>query len=320
MLLTFDEVSKLISDGKLLHISGTEDLLKKLPKGNWIGGSTEYFMTKDGGKVTSELLFVDVLPYDDFKISTYDEASISNVTTDAFDNGFSIVIVPFDSAVHKTYAEKAAEFDQMFIKNIVGWVAGINLGVPGQTPIAVNGRTGEVSPAKAAVVHIGVPAGKTVDIGIVNIFEQDANAPTIEFKEEGFSVKKCLVDGKEVVLADYIAQNNIDTKLPLVGDYSGAGVNISFKSIENGIVNFYAPVFADIKYKMAKGIAAYEREFANHLSDFKGVDAAFSCNCILNFLYGELEGKEIETFFGPITFGEIAYQLVNQTLVYVTIS
>jgi hypothetical protein len=43
----------------------------------------------------------------------------------------------------------------------------------------------------------------------------------------------------------------------------------------------------------------------------------FSCNCILNFLYGELEGKSIGTFTGPVTFGEIAYQLVNQTLVYV---
>lgn len=169
-------------------------------------------------------------------------------------------------------------------------------------------------------MHIGVPDDKVVDINIINIFAQDENSPTIEFPVEGFSARTCLVDGKEVVFADYIAQNNIDTKLPLVGDYSGVGVNISFKKIENDVVNFYAPVFTGIKYKMAKTITNYVEEFNSQLKKFKDVQTAFSCNCILNFLYGELEGKDMETFFGPITFGEVAYQLVNQTLVYVTVT
>jgi hypothetical protein len=119
--------------------------------------------------------------------------------------------------------------------------------------------------------------------------------------------------------ADYIAENGIDTKLPLVGDYSGNGVNISFKAIENGTVNFYAPVFTGIKYRIAKPISNYAEEFNNHLTDFLDADSVFSCNCILNFLYGELEGKSIVGFRGPITFGEIAYQLVNQTLVYISV-
>ena len=55
MLMTFEETSKLIKEGKILHIAATEALLKKLPKGNWIGGSTEYFMAKDGGKVSGDL-------------------------------------------------------------------------------------------------------------------------------------------------------------------------------------------------------------------------------------------------------------------------
>lgn len=42
---------------------------------------------------------------------------------------------------------------------------------------------------------------------------------------------------------------------------------------------------------------------------------ALSCNCILNYLYGELEGKTTGSFTGPATFGEIAYVLLNQTLV-----
>jgi hypothetical protein len=319
MLITFDAASKLISDGKLLHIAGTEALLRKLPAGNWIGGSTEYFMTKETGKVTGELLFVTEFPYGTFTITTYCDEMIENVAADAYDNGFTILILPFDSAVHRRYAENAAGYRDMFMKNIAGWISGLNLSAEGQTPIAVNGKTGEICTDKAVALHMEVPADKTVGIGIVNIFEQDESSPVIEFTKEGFSAEKCLVDGKEVVFADYIAQNNIDTKLPLVGDYSGNGVNISFKAIADGVVNFYAPVFSGIKYRMAKSISDYEHDFNSHLAGLKDANAMFSCNCILNFLYGGLEGKHIDAFAGPITFGEIAYQLVNQTLVYVTV-
>jgi hypothetical protein len=40
---------------------------------------------------------------------------------------------------------------------------------------------------------------------------------------------------------------------------------------------------------------------------------------ILNYLYSNLEGMRTGDMVGPITFGEIAYQLLNQTLVYLTI-
>ncbi len=70
---------------------------------------------------------------------------------------------------------------------------------------------------------------------------------------------------------------------------------------------------------MASPVSDYAAEFNAHIARLGNVKAAFSCNCILNFLCGELEGKKIEAFTGPITFGEIAYQLVNQTLVYVTV-
>jgi hypothetical protein len=49
-------------------------------------------------------------------------------------------------------------------------------------------------------------------------------------------------------------------------------------------------------------------------------DVEFSCNCILNYLYGELEGKRTGALKGPMTFGEVAYQLLNQTMVYLKVS
>ncbi|WP_461256197.1 DUF6976 family protein [Treponema sp. R80B11-R83G3] len=317
MLITLEETAKLIKGGKLLHVAGSETLLKKLPKGNWIGGSTEYFMAKDGGKVSDDLLFVTEFPYQDFVIKTYTKQDINQVMVDAFENGFSLLIIPFDSAVHKEYAQNAAGYDNMFLRNIVGWISGLNLNKTGQKPITVNGSSAFYD--KAVALHLRVPDDKMVTVNIINIFEQDTSSPLIEFTEEGFHIQKCLVNGNEVVLADYIAENKIDTKLPIVGEYAGNGVNISFKTIENGVVDFYAPVFKGIKYRIAKPVSDYAALFNKHIAEHKDKPSVFSCNCILNFLYGNLEGKKIEAFPGPITFGEIAYQLVNQTLVFVSI-
>ena len=40
-----------------------------------------------------------------------------------------------------------------------------------------------------------------------------------------------------------------------------------------------------------------------------------SCNCMLNYLYANLEGKHTGKMTCRFTFGEIAHQLFNQTLV-----
>jgi len=324
MFVSFEKTSQMIEEGRLLHIAGTEALLKKLPKGKWIGGSTEYFMTDEGGKVSGDSLFVTDFSksksvYEKFRINSYDEKNICKVSTDAYENGFSVLIVPFDSAVHKEYAQNASGYENMFLRHITGWIAGLNLKKEGQTPVAVDGYTGEVFSDKAVAMHLETKEDKTISVNIINIFEQDTASPVIEFKEEGFHVKKCLVNGKETVLADYIAKNKIDTKLPIVGEYSGSGINISFKSIENGVVNFYAPVFQGIKYRIAKPVSDYADLFNKRILEHDDESTAFSCNCILNFLYGDLENNKIKAFAGPITFGEIAYQLVNQTLVYVTV-
>jgi hypothetical protein len=319
MLYSFEKTAALIAEGKLLHIAGTEALLKKLPKGNWIGGSTEYFIEESGGVVSDNQLSVSVLDFAEYKCNIYDCENIKDVAVDGYDNGLTILIIPFNSAVHTEYAKNAPEFDEMFIKPVVGWISGLNLGKNNQTPIAVNGFTGECFTDEAVALSIRIPDGKRADIKIINIFSVDDNSPVIHFKEYGFATKTCLVDGKEVGFADYISKNNIDTNLPLVGDYSGTGVNVSIKTIEDGTVNFYAPVFADIDYRFANHVPDYEAAFAERLETTANKDSIFACNCILNFLYGNLEGKKINGLHGAVTFGEIAWQLLNQTLVYVTI-
>jgi hypothetical protein len=318
MLLDFERTSALIAEGKLLHIAATESLLRKLPKGNWIGGSTEYFVEECGGVVTDNQLSVEVLDFAEYKSAVYGSDTIGNVAADGYDNGLTLLIIPFNSDVHSEYAESAPAYNDMFIKPVVGWISGLNLEKE-QTPIAVNGFTGECFADKAVALSVKVPDGKRADIKIINIFTEDDSSPVIRFTDNGFSAVKCTVDYEETDFAEYIEENAIDTNLPLVGDYSGTGVNVSIKSIADGTVNFYAPVFSDIDYRFAKAIPDYEAAFADKLSEIANKDSVFACNCILNFLYGNLEGKKINGLYGAITFGEIAWQLLNQTLVYVTI-
>ncbi|MGB4639468.1 MAG: hypothetical protein WBH95_05745, partial [Caldicoprobacterales bacterium] len=104
-------------------------------------------------------------------------------------------------------------------------------------------------------------------------------------------------------------------------DYNSVLVNVSIKSIcqETKTVNLYAPVFAGKEYGFAQSINNYAASFNKHLQELKDVEPVFSCNCILNYLYGKLEGKATPPFAGPVTFGENAYQLLNQTLVYAEI-
>jgi hypothetical protein len=126
-----------------------------------------------------------------------------------------------------------------------------------------------------------------------------------------------LAGGRRVGFADYLKQRHADLRLPLVADSYGAMINTSFQAVDEatGVVQFYAPVFKGTTYKLARPVGDYSSEFARAVpgSDF---EPAFSCNCILNYLYGGLEGRKTAAMKGPITFGEIAYQLLNQTLVF----
>jgi hypothetical protein len=68
-----------------------------------------------------------------FVIKLYNTQDFKQVAADAFDNGFNVLIIPFDSAVQKEYAQNAAKYNKMFLRNIAGWISGLNLNKPDQT-------------------------------------------------------------------------------------------------------------------------------------------------------------------------------------------
>jgi hypothetical protein len=74
-----------------------------------------------------------------------------------------------------------------------------------------------------------------------------------------------------------------------------------------------------VTYRAAKPVANYAQRFLDAVAP-EGGQSVFACNCVLNYLHGQLEGRRTGHLFGPMTFGEIAYQLLNQTLVHITVS
>lgn len=321
-LMTIEQARNLIQAGRYLTVAGDETALRQLPVGNWIGGTIPYFMADSGGCKDQQRVFVNEIPvFDDAPlIRFYDTQGLSRVGINAPNNGFSIIILPGMSEIHANFARNAPFFEDMYLKPLAGWVSGVALEELGKTsPKVVHGQTGKFSETHAIVIEVPLPPDRHAFIDIVNPFVP-GQGPTVVFPSGGFSVEECLIDGKRQNFAKYIVDNDVDIRLPMVADYCGALVNVSVRSIdkESGRVDLYAPVFPDVTYRWAEPLDDLERSLEAVLPKLDR-PPTFSCNCILNYLYGDLEGRHTNGFLGPITFGEVAYQLVNQTLVYLAV-
>lgn len=323
-LMSISDTSALIRSGAALSLAGPEGALDELPRGNWVAGTIPYFMDADGGVVSQAgQVFVTPLPTQArFVFAHYSAAQLGSVLDDGPENGFSMAIVPAGGSAHRTFAEGAASDPRAFLKPVVGWVSGVHLSDLGKvTPKVYLGTTGQKFEDGMVVSHAALPDGQLASIEIVNIFEPD-NTDVLRFTSTSFEVSDCLVNGEKASLASYLGNRGLsDGKLPLVGDFGGAHINVSIQSVDQAAnkVVLYAPVFTGVDYHFAKPVADYGASFRQRLGTYPTDGVAFSCNCILNFLFGGFEGQHIGEMRGPVTFGEIGYQLLNQTLVVLRI-
>jgi hypothetical protein len=317
-----NDVIKMITAGKKLLLAGDEKSLRDLPAGYWIAGTIPYFMGEQGGIFTQDQIYVTELP--DFvlnaEVTVYDETNIHQVYNDAPRHGFSVIIIPASSPTHFTFALNAPSFPNFAARPLIGWIAGVAVDDRQASPKVFDGKKSLALENGAVVLHVELPPNKLAEIDIVNIFEQ-GDGDTITFPENGFSATAALINGQPKNFADYLLEIAIDKRLLLVTNLYGAMINTSFKSMDfaKKEITFYAPVFAGFRYKIAKPVDDYVDQFMKKVPQGLGDKVFFACNCILNYLYADLEGRKISNFTGPITFGEIAYQLLNQTLVYLTI-
>jgi hypothetical protein len=323
MYVTQHEAASLIRNGAIAVFAGSEDALRTLPKGRWIGGTTPYFMTEGGGVIDSAKLFCTVVDEaQDIRTEVLTLETLPSVASGRFADGFSYLLMPAFSDVHRLYAVDGPAYDRLCDQPVMGWVTGVLLSELGsRTPKVFDGTTGRAHDDAALVMHVRLPAGSQVELDIVNLFTQ-GNGPEIHFPTDGFQAEACTVDGKPFNFARYLQDSGADTKLPLVADYAGAQVNVAVQAVDadRGTVSFYAPVIRGESYRFAKPVADYAAAYATGLGTADDPGRALACNCILNFLYAALEGKTTAGYVGPVTFGEIAYVLLNQTLVRLTVT
>ena len=253
-LISVAAAAELIRNGVALSIAGTAGALRTLPAGPWIGGTIPYFMVSGGGVVVGDdRVFVTDLSKvgAEVRIACYGPDELARITAEAFDNGFSLTIIPAGGQAHGRFAREATDSADAFLKPTVGWISGIHLDDMGRAHALVfDGRNGREVEDGAVVAHIRLPDDKLASVEIGNIFEQD-DGDVLRFDQVGFEATECTVNGERVNLAKYLEKRGAtDGRLPLVGDYAGACINVSFQSIDvdKGQVAFYAPVFTGIDY------------------------------------------------------------------------
>jgi hypothetical protein len=321
MLRTIPEVQQLIATGTSLFLAGSADALSQLPAGNWIGGSIPYFMGAQGGVHSESSIFVTEVPGNaaPVTIREYSCELLPELYRDAPANGFTFLLIPNGAPFLQTFARDASECDGFLLKPMIGWVTGMQLSdIDTHQAVVVDGRSLKSSSQSALAMHVPLPATQFAEVEIVNIFKP-GSGDVITFPRSGFEVRDCFVNGKPANFAEYLRDAVIDTQLPLTADYCGSILNVSIQSVqpEAGAVHLYAPIFHGIQYRFAEPIGDYVQAFAAAIP--KGHEALFSCNCILNYVYGKLAGQRTGEVTGPITFGEIAHQLLNQTMVQLSI-
>lgn len=319
-LISIQAAADLIRQGLPLSIAGPEIALDQLPAGQWIGGTIPYFMAADGGVVVTDgrVFVTDLSAIGGVRIESYGPDELARIAGEAPDNGVALTILPAGGQAHARFAAEAASYEGAFVRPTVGWIAGVHLSDIGRvTPKVYDGRTASKHEDRAVVAYLSLPEDKLASIEIINLFEPDGG-DVLHFSDTSFSVGDCLVNGEKVNFAEYVEKRGLSHgKLPLVGDFAGAHLNASLQSVDvaKGQVALYAPVFPGVDYHFARPVADYAAAFRERIAAQDASGSVMSCNCVLNFLFGELEGKRIGGTGGPATFGEIAYQLLNQTMV-----
>ena len=315
-LYTVEEVSVMIRKGKKLLLAGNAQLLSQLPEGDWIGGSTPYFILYPEQMIEfSDKLFVTRLPdfVETMEIREYDAQNIKNIYRDAPQNGFTVLIIPFGSPVFPEFAMNAPTYPDFARYPLCGWISGQPFEIlHSEKSYVRSGASDVLYSDKAVAVHISLPANKYAELHMFNPYEQ-GTGDVITFDYSGQFAKDAFINGEKRNIAQYLREIKDDiSNLPLVANYSGAMMNLCYIFADDKI-HLSAPVFEHVEYRIAKINDQLPEPELN------SGRVAFSVTCATNFLQPEFCKKYIKKMNGPVVFGEIVYQLVNQTTAFVTI-
>ena len=312
-LYTPEEVSRMILTGDRLLLAGDAGLLSRLPKGNWIGTCTPRFILyPDQGIETYEKIFATKLP--DFITETtireYDTESIKNIFNEGPKNGFTILFMPLGSPIAIAYMLHAMDYDNFAVHPICGCISG-EPGCPEQSSV-FSGTGPYIYPDKAVAMHISLPEGKYAEIQTFNPYKQ-GTGDSVVFDYSGLVLEDAYINGEKRNFAQYLNEIKYDWHLPFVANYSGEIIIILLNKFENDKVLMHTPVLKNVEYRMATIDDSIPEPVLTDENIF------FSVACISNYVNPEIRARFLKKMNGPVVYGEIAYQQVWYTTVYLTI-
>lgn len=239
--------ARAILEGRLLVITGAEHLLDQLPAGRWIGGTNPYFYLEgEPGRLDEHHLmvsdFTDLAL--DFKIIDLPPVAISQICTQGFENGFHFLILPAFQAIHHDFAAQAPQIPALYQNPLLGFVAGAELQKfeQGKGSKVYNGQNRTAHTHWGVVMYVQLPPGQAARLEIVNDFSSRPDFVLRVFKTD-FVVRECEINQEKVNLYEYIQANRLDIRNPLMSNYGGAKINVSFYRLDEHKkeVHFYAP-------------------------------------------------------------------------------
>ncbi len=318
-LYTKDQVIEFIKQGRIMHLCGNEDTLKGLPKGNWVAGMSPYFM--DGvGKICNDKIYVDDFSFiaEECEVATFDKTDIAEIASrNKYGNGFIFIVLPINSEVYFTFANHSLEYEHIYDNPVVGYVSAVRLEEYGKKqPKVAIGSDGILHDAKAAVMYVKVANRLRVRAEIMNFDTIDYASAPLKFPKPGFDQCDCLINGEPGKIGKHLERIKQETgHYPqLITSQNGALVNrdIKYVNAETGEASFFAPIYTEDTYHCVKPNNDYLATFNRRLGRKTDVIACVSCTSY--FMQGDFEYRHID-FNGVYTFGEIAYQLLNKTIV-----
>ena len=312
-LYTVDEVSAMIHEGKKLVLSGDDKLLSQLPKGDWIGACSWRFIILEQRIETHEKIFVETLP--DFitgaTIREYDAGNIKNIFNDGPKNGFTILTMPFGSPVAVEYITNAVNYENFAVHPVCGGISGDPFSP--EKLVVASGTGPNIYTDKAVAMHVSLPENKFAEIHLFSPYKQ-GSGDSIKFDYRGLVLEDAYINGVKRNFTDYLLEIEYGpNSMPFVANYSGETISLIIGRIDGNKLTMVSPVFENIEYRMA--VIDYSISEPTLIGD----KIFFSASCITNYGSPEFCNRFLKKMNGPIVFGEIAYQMVGYTTVYLTI-
>ncbi len=323
-LYTLEELTALITRGSILVVAATQELLRKLPQGNWVGGLANRFAVEGECIEDNNRLFAFDLTesISGFQIRSYLPHGLGSMYKEHYQHGFSVVLLPAFSKTLSYFSLMSSVQTAGDSVPLCGWVSGIDLeGNNAAEPLAVDGSIPYSYHDRAVVLHCAVPFRMEISADLVCPFIP-GDGDSIVFESSGFVMREAIINGTRQPLAPYwqnlAAQGRTG---PLITQLRGIPVTVAaLPPYGKHAITFCSSVLPNLEYRMAAPVASLAGEF-QRLSQSIPTDPLISLYSPQSFMASSSQGRNpFGLGNGIFTLGEIGSLLFNLTDIHLTVT